>query len=91
MSAADFTTALEELVQTAATRALAQVLMRREQDPGRSPWYTGDEAAEYCRMSREAVNQARKRGQLGCHRSETGRIRYHVEDLETFLRAKDAA
>lgn len=92
MSAGHFTTALEEIIQAAAAQAVAQALIASHEHPvGRSPWYTADEAGEYARMTKEALEQARKRGQLGCHRSETGRIRYHVDDLEAFLRAKDAA
>jgi hypothetical protein len=79
MSAADsasiqFTSSLEVLIESAAARAVAQALEQREQDPGRSPWYTVEEAAEYARMSREAIKQARRRGQLRFDRSETGRI-----------------
>jgi hypothetical protein len=92
MSAAGFTTALEEIIQAVAAQAVAQALIvGHEQPVGRSPWYTGDEAAEYCRMTRTAVTQARRRGQLRFDRSETGRIRFHVSDLEAFLRAKSAA
>ena len=95
MSAADvasgqFASSLEGLIEAAA-RAVAQVLEECEQDPGRSPWYTVDEAADYARMSREAIRQARRRGQLRFDRSETGRIRFHVDDLEAFLRARSAA
>ena len=92
MSAADFTTALEGLVQAAAAQAVAQALIAsHEQAPARSPWYTTEEAAGYARMSLEAIKQARRRGQLRFDRSETGRIRFHVDDLEAFLRAKSAA
>jgi excisionase family DNA binding protein len=91
MSATDFASSLEELVESAAARAVAQVLERSEQDSGRSPWYTSVEAAEYTRLSLNAVKQARRRGQLRFDRSETGRIRFHVDDLEAFLRAKSAA
>lgn len=92
MSAAHFTTALEELIHAAAAQAVAQVLVAGHEQPvGRSPWYTTEEAAEYARMSLEAIKQARRRGQLRFDRSETGRIRFHVDDLEAFLRAKSAA
>jgi hypothetical protein len=86
-----FASSLAGLIESAAARAVAQALERTEQDSGRSPWYTTEEAAEYARMRLEAIKQARRRGQLCFDRSETGRIRFHVDDLEAFLRAKSAA
>lgn len=81
MSATDFASSLEGLVESAATRVVAQVLARNEQYSARSPWYTADEAADYARMTRTAITQARRRGQLSFDRSETGRIRFHVDDV----------
>jgi dihydrodipicolinate synthase/N-acetylneuraminate lyase len=50
-----------------------------------SPWMTLEEAADYCRMTSEALDSARKRKQVYAHKSETRRIRYRREDLDKFL------
>ena len=78
MSATDFAGSLEELVESAAARAVAQVLARNEQDSARSPWYTSEEAAEYTRLSLNAVKQARRRGQLRFDRSANSRPDSHM-------------
>ena len=67
-----------------------RVIVRAEV-AGVSPWCDLAGAAEYAAMTKDAVESARKRGQLQAHRSATGRIRYHRDDLDAFLRAGNAS
>jgi hypothetical protein len=76
---------LEERVRAAVRKELAA------NSNGASPWFDLDGAATYCVMKPSAIDSARKRGQLKGHQSETGRWRYHRDDLDAFLRARDAA
>jgi len=64
-------------------------VVRQELDRGSkpTPWFDTTGAAEYTSMSEEAIRAATKRGQLKGYRSETGRIRYRLTDLDNFLQA----
>ncbi len=53
-----------------------------------SAWLDVNDVAEYASMTQEAVRSATKRGQLKCHRSTTGRVRYRAADVDAFLRGE---
>lgn len=51
-----------------------------------SPWMTPSQASSYTHLGERTLRQHVADGSLVCHRQ--GRItRYHVEDLDAFLRA----
>ena len=78
----------EDLIETLARRVADLVSERLEPQPMGPPWLDEDGAALYASMTRDAISGARKRGQLRSHRSTTGRIRYHRDDLDAFLRGE---
>ncbi|MCP4599101.1 MAG: helix-turn-helix domain-containing protein [Proteobacteria bacterium] len=48
------------------------------------PWFDADQAGEYLSMTRAAIYQAARRGQLPCYRLGT-RLRFRREDLDQLL------
>jgi hypothetical protein len=52
----------------------------------RSPWFDVPGAAAYAASTEDSIRSAEKRGQLRGYRGETGRLRFHVDDLDAFLR-----
>ena len=81
---------LNDLIDELAARLADNISAREQPQPDPSPWLTTEEAADYCRLSVEAVRGSEKRGQLRAHRSESGRVRYRREDLDAFLRGEAA-
>jgi len=77
---------LEETVRTVVREEIqAAMELRGERE---SPWLDVGGAAERACMTEEAIRAATRRGQLRVHRSETGRLRYRVEDVDIFLKGE---
>ena len=77
---------LNDLLNLVAERVANSVAVRLGTPEPVSPWLTVPEAAEYCKLTDDAIRGAEKRGQLRAHRSGTGRVRFLQADLDGFLR-----
>lgn len=53
---------------------------------GASPWMTEEEAAGYTGFSRAALSSMRYEHRGPAYSKPAGRIRYHRDDLDTFMR-----
>jgi hypothetical protein len=42
--------------------------------------------ADYTSMTPQAVRDAERHGHLRAHRTSSGRLRFHLDDVEAFLR-----
>jgi DNA-binding transcriptional MerR regulator len=64
--------------------------MPRTETP--TPWYTLDESAEYLRQSPHTLRAWRRDG-LGpkCHKPSGGRLLYHRDDLDAWLRSSTSS
>ena len=74
--------ALDVLAERVAALVLASLESKQT-----SPWFDVSGAAEYARMTNDAVRGAVKSKKLASHRTETGRVRIHRDDLDAFLSA----
>jgi excisionase family DNA binding protein len=76
---------VNDLLEAVAVR-VAEILSAQQPAPEpSSPWLTVAEAADYSKMTPDAIRGAEKRGRLKGHRSETGRVRFLRSDLDAFL------
>jgi hypothetical protein len=78
----------DELVEALARRVaelVADGLSSGQRSPT-SPWLDVAGDASYAIMTEQAIRDADKRGQLKSYRTNTGRVRFRVEDLDAFLR-----
>ena len=67
--------------------ALRRVLDTRN----RSPWFDSDAAAEYLRCTPGTMKTWRSRGEgPHYHVIQSKLVRYHVDDLDTFIRGEAA-
>jgi hypothetical protein len=51
-----------------------------------SPWMDVPGVAAYAVMTDQAVRDAEKNGHLRAHRTTTGRLRFHIDDVEAFMK-----
>jgi excisionase family DNA binding protein len=76
---------LEEALLRAAMEGARLALEAR---PPPSPWLNVESAAIYLDTSREAIRGMVKRGQLLPHRSATGRLLFHRDELDAHARGE---
>jgi hypothetical protein len=74
---------LEALSDQVAARVLEKIATALQ--PA-SPWMDVPGVAAYAVMTEQAVRDAEKNGHLRAHRTSTGRLRFHIDDVEAFLR-----
>lgn len=81
----------EAIIRQVADR-IAEVVVDRfdsnSRDGRDTPWMTVDEVAEYARMTSQAIRDTEKGGHLPAYRTTTGRLRFHIDDVEAFLTGK---
>ncbi len=75
---------IEETVRAAVADAIT------EQRHDASPWLNVADTAEYLRTTEDAVRAMVRRGDLPVHRTGTGRLLFHREELDDFATAGDA-
>jgi hypothetical protein len=74
---------VEALSEQIAERVIEKITMASQ---SASPWMDVAGVAAYAVMTAQAVRDAEKNKHLRAHRTTTGRLRFHRDDVEAFLR-----
>jgi hypothetical protein len=79
---------LEDVLIRAAREGARQAI---EEHTG-APWMSAAEVAEYVGggTTEQAIRDAERRGHIKAHRSTDGKVRYHHDDVERYLRGEAA-
>jgi len=86
----ELTMHLDEVeIETLAHELAPMIAAELENDrQSTSPWMDVAAVAKYTGMTEQAVRDAKKRGHLRACRTSTGRLRFHIDDVEAFIRGR---
>jgi hypothetical protein len=77
----------DEFVEALALRIAELVVenLSKSQSSATSPWLDVRGVAAYASMTEQAVRDADKNGHLRSYRTNSGRVRFRIEDVDAFL------
>ena len=62
--------------------------LSRPSPPDTSPWLSADQVAAYLSISLRSVREWTRRGQMPCHYLPGRLVRYHRDEVDTWLKKR---